>query len=76
MSTTIDNFTKKLHDDLEAVENMASSLKKSIQSIPKKTQVEIESQLDEAKAKLEAKKQEFDDYRAKLIINSRKKNLK
>ena len=66
MSTTIDNFTKNLHDNLEAVEYRVKSLKESIQSAPKKTQVEIEYQLDEAKAKLDAKKHEFDEYRAKL----------
>lgn len=66
MSIAIDNFTKQLHDNLEAVEDRAKSLKKSIQSAPKKTQAEIQLKLDEAKTNLEAKKQEFDDYRAKL----------
>ncbi len=66
MSTTIDNFTQQLHDNLEAVEDRAKSLKESIQSAPKKTQAEIQSKLDEAKAKLDAKKQDFDGYRAKL----------
>ena len=66
MSTRIDNFTKQLHDNLEAVENRAKSLKESIQSAMKKTQAEIQSKLDEAKAQLDAKKQEFDEYRARL----------
>jgi len=66
MSTAIDNFTKKLHDNLEAIEDRAKSLKKSIRSIPEKTQAEIQAKLDEAKANLDAKKQEFDEYRAKL----------
>ncbi len=66
MSTTIDNFTKQLHDNLEVVEDWAKSLKISIQSAPKKTQAEIQSKLNETKTKLDAKKQEFDDYRAKL----------
>ncbi|AKG21204.1 hypothetical protein [Calothrix sp. 336/3] len=66
MSTAIDNFTKNLHDNLEAVEERVKSLKASIQSAPKKTQIEIESQLEEVKTKLDAKKQEFDEYRAKL----------
>jgi hypothetical protein len=66
MNTTVENFTKQLHDSLEAVENRAKSLRESIQSAPKKTQAEIQSKLDEAKANLEAKKQEFDEYRAKL----------
>jgi DNA repair exonuclease SbcCD ATPase subunit len=66
MSTAIDNFTKQLHDNLEAVEDQVKSLKESIQSAPRKTQIEIESQIDQAKAKLEAKKQEFDQYRAKI----------
>jgi hypothetical protein len=66
MSKTIDNFTKKLHDNLEAIEDRAKSLKKSIQSAPKHTQAEIQSKLDEAKTNLDAKKQEFDEYRAKL----------
>jgi tellurite resistance protein len=66
MSTAIDNFTKQLHDNLEAVENRAKSFKDSIQSTTEKTQVEIQSKLDEAKTNLDAKKQEFDDYRAKL----------
>lgn len=34
--------------------------------MPKKTQTEIELKLDEARTKLETKKQEFDDDRAKL----------
>jgi hypothetical protein len=66
MSITIDNFTKKLHDNLEAVEDRMTSLKTSIQSIPQKTQDEIQSKLHEAKANLDAKKHEFDEYRVKL----------
>ncbi len=66
MSVAIDNFTKQLHDNLEAVENRVKSLKESIQSAPKKTQVEVQSKFDEAKTALDAKKQEFDEYRAKL----------
>ena len=66
MSTMIDNFTKQLHDNLEAVEDRAKSLKKSIKSAPQKTQAEIQSKLDKAKANLDEKKQEFDQYRAKL----------
>ena len=61
-----DNFTSQLHDNLEAVEDRAKSLNKSIKSATKKNQAEIQSKLDEAKASLAAKKQEFDDYRAKL----------
>jgi len=66
MSTTIDNFTKQLHDNLEAVENRAKAFKDSIQSVTEKTQGEIQSKLDEARTNLEAKKQEFDEYRAKI----------
>jgi hypothetical protein len=66
MSTAIDNFTTQLHDNLEAVEDRAKSLKHNIQSATKKNQADIQSQLDAAKASLAAKKQEFDDYRAKL----------
>jgi len=66
MSIAIDNFTKQLHDNLEAVEARVKSLKESIQSIPKKTQTEIQAKFHEAKAKLDSKKQEFDEYRAKL----------
>jgi len=39
MSTRIDNFNKKLHDDLEAVEDQAKSLKESIQSASKKNSI-------------------------------------
>lgn len=66
MSTAIDNFTSQLHDNLEAVEDRAKSLNKSIKSATKKNQAEIQSKLDEAKASLAAKKQEFDEYRTKL----------
>lgn len=66
MSITMNNFTKKLHGDLEAIEDRAKSLKESIQSVTKKTQTEIQSKLDEAKTNLNAKKQEFDENRAKL----------
>ncbi len=66
MSTAIDNFTSQLHDNLEAVEDRAKALNKSIKSATKKNQAEIQSKLDEAKASLAAKKQEFDEYRAKL----------
>ena len=66
MSIAIDNFTKKLHDNLEAVDTRIQSLKTSIQSIPKKTQAEVQSKLHEAKANLDAKKHEFDEYRVKL----------
>jgi tellurite resistance protein len=66
MSTAIDNFTSQLHDNLTAVEDRAKSLKHNIKSVTKKSQAEIQSKLDEAKASLAANKQEFDDYRAKL----------
>jgi hypothetical protein len=66
MSTAIDNFTSQLHDNLEAVEDRAKLLKRDIKSATKKNQADIRSQLDAAKASLAAKKQEFDDYRAKL----------
>ncbi len=66
MSAAIDNFTQQLHDNLEAVEDRAKSLKESIRSMPRKTQSEIQMKLDEAKANLDAKKQEFEDYRLKL----------
>ncbi|MEY3303666.1 MAG: hypothetical protein ACK5RE_03360 [Pseudanabaena sp.] len=66
MSTKVDNFTKKLHDNLEVVEERLKSLRDNLQSVPKKTQDEIQSKLDEAKATLESKKQEFDEYRTKL----------
>ena len=42
MSIAIDNFTKNLHDNLEAVEDRVKSLRESIQSAPKKTQIEID----------------------------------
>ena len=35
MSTTIDNFTKQLHDNLEAIEDRAKLLKESVQSAKK-----------------------------------------
>ena len=74
MSTAIDNFTAQLHDNLESVEDppkatlreRAKALNKSIKSATKKNQAEIQSKLDQAKASLAAKKQEFDRYRAKL----------
>lgn len=66
MSTAIDNFTSQLHDNLEAVEDRAKSLKHNIKSATKKNQADIQSQLDAAKASLAAKKHEFDDYRTKL----------
>jgi chromosome segregation ATPase len=66
MSTAIDNFTSQLHDNLTAVEDRAKLLKHNIKSAAKKNQADIQSKLDEAKASLAAKKQEFDDYRAKL----------
>jgi hypothetical protein len=74
MSTAIDNFTSQLHDNLTAVEDSpkatlrerAKSLNQSIKSATKKNQAEIQSKLDEVKVSLAAKKQEFDEYRAKL----------
>jgi hypothetical protein len=66
MSTAIDNFTSQLHDNLEAVEDRAKSLRNNIKSATKINQAEFRSKLDEAKASLAAKKQEFDEYRAKL----------
>jgi hypothetical protein len=66
MSITIDNFTKQLHDNLEMLEDRATKLRASIQAVPQKTQAEIQLKLDEVKANLDAKKNEFDGYRAKL----------
>jgi hypothetical protein len=66
MSIAIDNFTKQLHDNLEAVESRAQAIKDSIQSAPRKTQAEIQAKLDEAKKTLDAKKTEFETYRSTL----------
>ncbi len=66
MSTAIDNFTQQLHDNLEAIEERTNQFRKNIQAVPKKTQAEIQIKLDEAKAALDAKKHEFDEYRSKL----------
>jgi hypothetical protein len=66
MSIAIDNFTKQLHDNLEAVESRAQAIKDSIQSAPRKTQAEIQAKLDDAKKTLDAKKTEFETYRSTL----------
>lgn len=66
MSAAIDNFTKQLHDDLEAVEDRAKSLRKSIKSATIKSQSEIQAKLDKTKSSIDAKKHELDKYRAKL----------
>jgi vacuolar-type H+-ATPase subunit I/STV1 len=66
MSSTLDSFTKQLHENLEAIEDRAKSFREGIQSATKKTQAEIQSNLDEAKTKLAAKKQELDNYREKF----------
>jgi tellurite resistance protein len=66
MSALIDKFTKQLHDDVEAVEERAKSLKKTIKSATKKTQDDIQSKLGEVKSNLEAKKHKFDEYRTEL----------
>jgi tellurite resistance protein len=73
MSTAIDNFTSQLHDNLEAVEDRAKSLKHNIKSATKKNQADIQAQLDAAKASLAIKKQEFDQYRAKLTAQFEEK---
>ena len=75
MSTKIDSFTKQIHDNFEAVEDRAKSLKKTIQSASKKTEVEIQSRLDEAKTKLDAKREEFSGYRAKLETQFKEKEF-
>ena len=66
MSIAIDNFTKQLHDTLEAVEARVNSIRENIESSPRKTQGEMQLKLNEAKTKLDAKKHEFNAYRAKL----------
>jgi hypothetical protein len=66
MSVAIDNFTQQLHDNLEAIETRTNQFRDNIQAAPKKTQAEIQVKLDEAKAALETRKHEFDEYRAKL----------
>lgn len=59
MRTVIDNFTSQLHDNLEAVENRAKSLRRKIKSATNKDQTDIQLQLDAAKTSLAAKKKEF-----------------
>lgn len=66
MGTAIDNFTNQIHDKLQGLEDRAKSLRKNILSMPRETQSEIQSKLDKAKMNLDAKKQEFDEYLAKL----------
>ncbi|GBO55321.1 hypothetical protein APA_3371 [Pseudanabaena sp. lw0831] len=73
MSTTIDKFTKQLHDNLEMVEERMKSLRDHIQFVPKQPHVEIQSRLDEAKTNLSTKKVEFEGYRAKLRIQFEEK---
>jgi hypothetical protein len=73
MSAVIDNFTKQVHDDVEAVEERAKSLKKTIKSATKKTQDDIQSRLGAVKSNLEAKKHEFDRYRANLKMQFEEK---
>lgn len=65
MATT-NSFAKQLHNNLEAVEDRAKSLRENVESAAKKSQADIQSALDEARTRIEAKKQEFDEYRAKL----------
>jgi hypothetical protein len=66
MNITVENFTKQLHDGVEKVENLAKLLKEDIRSATQKNQAEIQSKLEAAKLKIEAKKQEFAEYRVKL----------
>ncbi len=73
MSTTIDKFTKQLHNNLEIVEESVKSLRDNIQTVPKQPHVEIQSKLDQAKANLSAKKLEVEGYRAKLQIQFEEK---
>jgi ABC-type phosphate transport system auxiliary subunit len=76
MSTAVDNFNRQLHHKLEEVEDQAKSLKESMQSSAKKTRSEIQEKLDSAKTKLNAKKQEFDEYRLKLKTQFRRKRIR
>jgi hypothetical protein len=73
MSVTIDKFTKQLHDNLEMLEDRATKMKADVQAAPRKTQAEIELRLDEVKSGLADKKQEFDEYRAKLKLQFEEK---
>jgi hypothetical protein len=73
MSTTIEKFAKQLHDNLEMVEERVKSLRDNIQSVPRQPHIEIQSKLDQAKANLSNKKQEFEGYRAKLQIQFEEK---
>jgi hypothetical protein len=66
MNITVENFTKQLHDGVEKVEDLAKLLKEDIRSATQKNQAEIQSKLEAAKLKIEAKKQEFAEYRVKL----------
>ena len=66
MSTAIDNFTQQLHDNLETIETRTNQFRKDIQAVPKRTRAEVQLKLDEAKEALDSKKNEFDEYRAKL----------
>lgn len=63
---TANSFTNQLHKDLEAIEERAKALKKNIQSTTEKSQADVQLALGEAKTRIAAKKQEFDEYRAKL----------
>ncbi len=74
MSTTINNFTKQLHDNLEVFEDRAKSLRKNIRSVTKKNHTEIQSKLDEAKKNIAEKKQQLDEYRAKLELQIQEKD--
>jgi chromosome segregation ATPase len=66
MSEKINSFTANLRNKLNDIDDRLSSVKTTLESASKETQVTIEAKLEEVKAKLGSKRQEFKDYRLEL----------
>lgn len=66
MSKQTDNFTNRLRDQLNDIDDRLSAVKLTIESASQESQAVIESKLKAVKAKLETKRQDFNTYRLDL----------
>ncbi len=66
MSDRIDTFTNNLRTQLHNIDERLSSVKTTIESTANEDRAILESKLDDVKANLKAKKNEFNAYREKI----------
>ena len=66
MSVAVDQFCDKLRDRLNAIDGRFESFKADMQALPQKAETAVRGKLEDARNKLQAQKEHFEQTRANL----------